>query len=324
MNGAGRTVRLFLVDGSPTGLITAEIMNWTGHVLVGPRGRLAEVLKRPEAGRTGVYFLVGDDPETPSKSRIYVGEGDDVGKRIAQHNKDDTKDFWTRLCLVTSKDQNLTKAHGRYLESRLIQIAASADRAILANSTSPDSAGLPESDVADMEYFLAQIGLVLPVLGFEFLRQKPGRQETLASVSAEPTGKPNRPIRERVEQANSEAPLELVLQDNKSNLTAHAYEADGEFVVLKGSGARKGANEKNPYAGLRDQLIKDGRLAPDGNSAAMRFVDDVPFKSPSAAAAVVLDRSSNGRSEWLVKGTRKTLASWQETQLAKSAADQLS
>lgn len=33
----GRSIRLFLVDGSPSGLLTAEIMNWTGHVLTGPR-----------------------------------------------------------------------------------------------------------------------------------------------------------------------------------------------------------------------------------------------------------------------------------------------
>ncbi|MBK1618475.1 hypothetical protein CKO42_08495 [Lamprobacter modestohalophilus] len=36
----GRSVRLFLVEGKSTGLITAEIMNWTGHVLTGPRTEL--------------------------------------------------------------------------------------------------------------------------------------------------------------------------------------------------------------------------------------------------------------------------------------------
>ena len=34
----GRSIRLFLVDGTPNGLLTAEIMNWTGHVR---RGRSA-------------------------------------------------------------------------------------------------------------------------------------------------------------------------------------------------------------------------------------------------------------------------------------------
>ena len=38
----GRSLRLFLVDGTPNGLLTAEIMNWTGHVLTSPRSKLAE------------------------------------------------------------------------------------------------------------------------------------------------------------------------------------------------------------------------------------------------------------------------------------------
>jgi hypothetical protein len=60
---AGRTVRLFLVDGAATGLMTAEILSFTGRALVAPRSRLPDVLKRQEAKGTGVYFLVGDDPK---------------------------------------------------------------------------------------------------------------------------------------------------------------------------------------------------------------------------------------------------------------------
>lgn len=54
MTNLGRSVRLFLVDGKSTGLITAEIMNWTGHVLTGPRAELRKVLTRPEVSRTCV------------------------------------------------------------------------------------------------------------------------------------------------------------------------------------------------------------------------------------------------------------------------------
>lgn len=55
----GRSVRIYLVDGSATGLITAEIVNWTGHLLVGPRTRLDAALKREELKRTGAYLLYG-------------------------------------------------------------------------------------------------------------------------------------------------------------------------------------------------------------------------------------------------------------------------
>ena len=69
----GRSVRLFLVDGSPSGLITAEIMNWSGHVLVGSRSGLKKLLLRPELHRTGIYFLFGRAPEDPDIPIVYVG-----------------------------------------------------------------------------------------------------------------------------------------------------------------------------------------------------------------------------------------------------------
>ena len=69
---AGRTVRLFLVDGAATGLMTAEILSWTGRALVAPRSRLPDVLKRQEARGTGVYFLVGDDPQVAGQQLVYL------------------------------------------------------------------------------------------------------------------------------------------------------------------------------------------------------------------------------------------------------------
>jgi hypothetical protein len=74
--------------------------------------------------------------------------------RLAIHSRDGRRDFWERTAIVISKDENLTKAHVRYLESRLIQMAREASRARVVNETSPPLPALPEPDVADMEYFL--------------------------------------------------------------------------------------------------------------------------------------------------------------------------
>ena len=41
----GKTIRIYLVDGVPSGTLTAEIMNWTGHAIVFPRTRMADVAK---------------------------------------------------------------------------------------------------------------------------------------------------------------------------------------------------------------------------------------------------------------------------------------
>ncbi len=127
----GKSIRLFLADGSSGGLLTAEIMNWTGHVVAAPRSDLAALLRRPETSRTGIYILLGDDPESFGGTLAYIGEGDEVRTRLRQHARTEEqggKDFWDRAIVLTSKDANLAKAHARYLESRLITLAQQARR----------------------------------------------------------------------------------------------------------------------------------------------------------------------------------------------------
>ena len=298
----GRSLRLFLVDGTPNGLLTAEIMNWTGHVLTGPRSKLAELVQRPECARTGVYFLVGPDPDNNLRSRVYIGESDDVAKRLKSHNRpEDTggKDFWERVCLVTSKDQNLTKAHVKYLESLLISIAGNLGRCELVNGTAHEYISLPESDRADMAFFLEQIRTVLPVLGFDFLRE-------LTKPSAPATASAAAPV--------SRSPC-FSLEVPRYRLSAQGQEIDGEFFVLKGSKARaEWVGTERGYQGLFKQLVDEGLLVADGGEH-LTFSDDYAFSSPSAAAAVVCGRAANGRTSWVVEGTGQTYAAWQDTQL---------
>ena len=299
----GRSIRLFLVDGTPNGLLTAEIMNWTGHVLTGPRSKLAELVQRPECARTGVYFLVGPDPDDSLRTRVYIGESDDVAQRLKTHNRPEEaggKDFWERVCLVTSKDQNLTKAHVKYLESKLIGTAASAGRCVLGNGTAHEYAGLPESDRADMAFFLDQIRTVLPVLGFDFLREMSRPLET---------------TRASENQKISTSPV-FIMTAQKYGARATAQEVDGEFVVLKGSTARgEWGNTPHSYEALFKMLVANGVLQPTGDTR-MVFAEDYAFSSPSAAAAVIHGRAANGRLVWSVDGTGQTYAAWQDQQLS--------
>jgi hypothetical protein len=290
----GRTIRIFLPDGVPSGLLVLEIMNWTGRVLVAPRSRVTEMLDRPEAAGSGVYILVGEDPEQVGQELVYFGEADDVRKRLYHHQKDDGKEFWNRTIIVTSKDANLTKSHVRYLESRLISLAREAGRATVANGTNPPPPPLPESDVADMEFFLSQVLMVLPVVGFNFAKPRP-------ATEAQPPG------------AQAGSP-ELVME--AVGARARAREVDGEFVVFKGSTARKdGIASWDTYRGLRDDLVAAGKLVLSTDPAFYVFADDVAFSSPSAAATVVFAGNQNGRISWRVAATGKTLKEWQEEQM---------
>ena len=297
----GRTIRIYLVDGSPTGMLAAEIINWTGKVLVSPRSHLASLAKRDEAKRTGIYFLVGADPDNSTLERVYVGESDKVLSRLVQHDKDDSKDFWTRTIIVTSKDENLTKSHVRFLESRIIQMVSEAERAKLANNTTPSTPVLPEADVADMEYFLGQIQMVLPVLGFSFLQPKPSFEIADKTVT-------------------EASPIFMI---ESVGVKAKAREINGEFIVMKGSTARKQGTPSwgDTYKTLRDDLVSKGKLVDAENPDYLVFADDVPFNSPSTAATVVRACSSNGRTEWKEITTGKSYADWQELQLKLAGID---
>ena len=305
-DSSGRSVRLFLVDGKSTGMITAEIMNWTGHVLTGPRTELPKFLARPEVARTGVYLLYGRDPDDPDRTQLYIGESDQVGTRLKQHNQEDRKGYWERTCVITSKDQNITKAHARYLEARLIGIAAKAKRAVLDNGTAPPVVPLPEADCSDMEFFIDQIRLVLPVLGLEFLREAPRPSQRRATAAA---------------PSAQDGPL-FELEYKKMAITAQAREIDGDFVVLAGSLAAPRWTSKarvtHNYARLHQTLLASGQIQPDEATGLARFTEDVAFSSPSAASATVLGRADNGRLTWRVSDTQQTYAAWQEEQIAQA------
>ncbi len=288
----GKTVRVFLVDGTSNGILTAEIMNWTGRITVTPRSMLAEFAKRNEAGRTGVYILAGEDVDNPGKNIVYIGESDDVLTRLKQHIKDTKKDFWNQTIIITSKDENLTKAHVRYLESRLIQITSQTKSVIVSNGTSTDTTQLPEPDIADMEYLLEQMQLLLPVLGFQFATPLP-------TIS---------------QQSTSTNPI---FEMQYSGVSAKAQEIGDKFVVLKGSTARKSHTKSfpPPFIQIRATLEKNGSLVDHADPKTWVFSEDVPFSSPSAAAKVVGGASLNGRSMWKEKTTQKTYKEWQEAQV---------
>lgn len=300
----GRTIRLYLVDGAPSGLMTAEVMNWTGKAIVAPRLQLAKLGAREEVRRTGVYLLVGQDPQAPAKSMVYIGESDNVYARLVQHDGDSDKEFASRVVVLISKDANLTKAHTRYLEYRFIQLAKAAGRARVANGQAGSPVALPESDLADMEGFLEQVQLVLPVLGVDVTQPK---VDAAALVQGEgPT---------------SPSPTFVL---SEVGATARAREVDGEFVLLRGSTARKqGVASWTSYHSLRDQLVAEGKFA-DAPEAPGFYVavEDIPFSSPSAAAAAVAAKNTNGRLAWKVEDTGETYAEWSAKQLPAAPAEE--
>lgn len=303
----GRTLKLYLVDGSPSGVITAELGVSSVRAAVATRTALPDLIRREEATRTGIYLLVGPDPDLPGRQLVYVGEGDQVRTRLAAHDSDESKDFFTRAVLIVSKDENLTKAHGRYLESRVIAAIRGAGRAKLVNGTEPPFKGLPEPEIADMERVLDEIEVLLPVLGFDILR--PAGQEAGAASAPPPKADPGKPITVSVGGPT--------FTFTESGADAKAREANGEFVVLAGSLAKRQEVPScaEPLKRRRAEMIAEGALeiTPDGKF--LRFTADTAFDSPSGASRVVYGGNVSGPRYWKHAATGQTYGDWRKSQI---------
>jgi hypothetical protein len=278
----GFSVRVFLPGGDPDGIKVVEKSNWTGSGLVVPRSLFGEAKARPELERAGVYVLVGPAEESPLP-KVYIGEGDPVRPRLEKHAKE--KDFWTHAVVFTSKDQNLNKAHVQRLEARLVELARAAKRSVLDNSNIPQAPSLSEADTAEVEGFLADVLLCLPILGYGFFE--------LASVVA---------------------PKSVPLVLKAKGILAHGYESPKGFVVRAGSTAVK--NEApSIHAYLKEtraELVRQG--VPVDRGAMFELAQDYAFSSPSMASGVLVGRSSNGRVEWQTTDGR-TLKSLQDAEI---------
>jgi hypothetical protein len=263
------TIKIFLAHGDPKRLRTAELSNWTGKAVAGPRSEFDTVLARDESHNSGVYFLTGKDPET-GKGAVYIGEAESIRDRVKSHLD---KDFWNHIVFFISKDENLTKAHIKYLEGRLIEQAKQAGRSEVKNSQG-SGARLPESDREEMEIFLEKIHQLLPVLGVEVL------VPTIVNAAS--------------------IPEHESLSCEIKGLKAFGYLTPNGFVVLAGSQAvliERPSSKKYPWpTNMRKKLKDEGILK--ARSDHLEFAKDAEFSSSSAAAAVIHGGSANGLTAW--------------------------
>ncbi len=273
MKPFGKKITLFLIDGEPHGRVAAEISNWTGKAYKIPRTLLKASNDREDLNSTGIYLLFGKDSENPTKDLVYIGEAEALYGRLLQHLQG--KEFWFECICVLSKDGNLNKAHAKYLEGRIYEEAKTYGRFEIDNSTVPAKAALSEADQAEMEEFLEHTKLVVHTLGYRLFQP---------TQSGEDKNLP-----------------ELFYIKAARNADAIGYLSDEGFIVKKGSAATLEATPslKSNNAGyfrLRENLIEIGTLVTQGDRYI--FSTDFQFSAPSAAAAIVMGRAANGRTEW--------------------------
>lgn len=264
----GKTIKIFLIDGEPNGRMSCELSNWSGKAYKIPRIKIKDCSDRDDLASTGVYLLFGKDDS--GKYQVYIGEAESILKRLNQQLTQ--KDFWNEAIVFISKDENLNKAHIKYLENRLHDIAKSANRYTVDNSIVPTQSSISESDRAEMEEFIEYIKMLVNTLGHKVFEEKrefkpKQKQESFfikAARGADGQGEPT---------------------------------SDG-FVVFKNSKAAATiVNSMTPnFIAYRQKLIDEGVLVDKGEY--FEFSDDYIFSSPSTAAVMVMGRNANGLTEW--------------------------
>lgn len=272
MKNFGKTIKIFLVDGEPNGRMTCELSNWTGKALKIPRKKIKESSDRPELENTGIYILFGKSDKSENKELAYIGEAEGIYRRLKEHLA--KKDFWNEALVFVSKDENLNKAHIKYLESRLHEIALKVNRYDLENGNVPPRSTISESDQAEMEEYLENIKLLVNALGYKIFEEL------------------------RKPQTFEEEVRNTFYINAARGANAKGQMTNEGFVVLKDSEIANSLTNSFPqnWKKFRQSLIDD-RIVVEVNNKLV-FREDYLFSSPSAAAAVVMGRSANGLTEW--------------------------
>lgn len=296
MSKYGRSIKIFLSDGSPIGLRHVEIANWSGQALACPRSRFSELGSWEESQRPGVYFLF-EKALADENNLAYIGESENVFRRLADHDR--KKEFWNEVIIFTSKDENLTKGHIKYLEARLAEISKDADRYHLENSLTPTKSNLPRSDSAAMEEFIDNIRIILGSLGHRILEATSSEDK----VSTKPENK------------QSLMDYELIFEIHK--LKASGKVTDDGFLLIKGSQISQTTSSglHKRLIDIKNQALISGEL--EDNKDHYVLLKDKIFTSSSYAASYVTGNNRSGPKSWKTDNG-KTLKALEEELLKKT------
>ncbi len=271
-----KKITIYLADGLSRGVRVANIDQWSGRVIASPRNQLKEALRlfAEIGGGCCVYFLTGNtfDEDLPN---VYVGESDQIIKRVKEHER--KKEWWDDVIIFFSPDGSLTTAGTKYLEHVCINRIKKSAQSTIKNSACPNERYVPLEDKGGLEIFYKNIALLLPLLGYDILAECEIEKGTNLRS--------------------------LLFCKRKGIIAIGKLLEDGKMLVFKDSEAvlrPTPSFSKHPYNQLREHLMSAGKLRE--HSGKLIFSDNHVFNSPSAACAVILGNSANGKLEWKNEG----------------------
>ena len=269
----GKSIELFLVNGTADSIITAELSNWNGKAIKIPRIEVA-ACSREDITQPGVYFLFCKEDD--GSDSVYIGEAENVKDRLIQHlhdyQVDKEKYYWNTAVIFVGRDLN--KALIRYLENRFVDIARKNKRYLVLTKNTYRNTVMKESQIAVMEEFIDDVKVLINTLGYKVLKPLVKNEATVASVEDE------------------------VLSLSTGSVSASGKVTTEGFVVFKGAVINEKTSTKSLSAGiqkLRQEILDSGKVQN------WKTTEDILFSSSSAAACFILGYSVSGPQTWKAK-----------------------
>lgn len=283
MNNRGKTITLFLMDGSATGRIKCTLANWTGVAYKIPKTKIDSCRERNDLKQSGVYFLFGTSDET-GKSVVYIGQagarkkGEGILSRIQEHKRNPKKEYWTEAVIFTTSNDSFGATEISYLENSFCNLARDAERYMVKNSNDPTPGHITEEKKSELEEFIDNSRIIMGTLGHRVF------EPLVDDIDRNSQGEA---------KENEEQFLFFKLKPRKSERQIEAFgkkTVEG-FVVLKGSMI---STTEKEYLSLKVKEARKKALI-DENGI---LQEDTLFYSSSFAAAFVVGRTYRGNKAW--------------------------
>lgn len=279
-----KTIKLFLMDGEPSGRMKCSLANWTGIAYKIPRTALDKCKDLDILKQSGVYFLFGTDKS--DNAVVYIGQagarknGKGLLLRIQEPHA--SIDYWTEAVMFTTTNNSFGPTEISYLENRFCNMAVQSGRYVVKNGNDPNPGNITEETESELEEFIDYAKIVMGTLGHKVF-------EPFAPSS----------------EVEDEEPV-LYLEYGKG-IASGKRTSDG-FVIFKGSAVNPPLTKSCP-----ERTIKDRKKYADKINKNGVLISDILLSSPSSAAGFVGGASLSGNALWK-DSNGKTLKELLETE----------
>ncbi len=279
-----KTIKLFLMDGEPSGRMKCSLANWTGIAYKIPRTALDKCKDLDILKQSGVYFLFGTDKS--DNAVVYIGQagarknGKGLLLRIQEPHA--SIDYWTEAVMFTTTNNSFGPTEISYLENRFCNMAVQSGRYVVKNGNDPNPGNITEETESELEEFIDYAKIVMGTLGHKVFEPFVPSSE---AEDAEPV---------------------LYLEYGKERASGKRT-SDG-FVIFKGSAVNPSLTKSCPERTIKDRKKYANKINKNGV-----LISDILLSSPSSAAGFVGGASLSGNALWK-DSNGKTLKELLETE----------